>query len=143
MLLFLPEGVLSITAHESRASSLKVRAPGKGMITQYFDAEVYYDSSRDLPYHATITRSQIQELVVELLETMDYSELNKNATGSHYGTLLKQVHQSMNFYPDHQIAKDPAKTEPETGAPEASTLLTGVALNDAPPSQDWKRFYRS
>lgn len=131
MLLFLPEGVLSITAHKKDSFNLKVRALSQEMITRYFDSGVYYDSSEDLPYHTTILRPQLQELMFSLLEQMDYCELPKVAKGTHYGTLLKQVHQTMNFYPDHEIVKEPVPKEPDFEVPEAAHIYAGMVLASA------------
>lgn len=130
MLLFLPEGVLSITAHSKNTFDLKVRALNREMITRYFDAAVYYDSTEDLPYHTTVMRPQLQELMFIMLERMRYTYLPETGNGTHYGTLLKQVHRSMNIYPDYQIATKPVPKEPEFVVPEASNIFVVMVLQN-------------
>ena len=146
MLLFLPEGVLSITAHEKETFNLKVRALSKDVISRYFDSDVYYDSTKDLPYHTTIMRPQLQEIMFSLLEQLDYTHLKEACNGQHYGTLLKQVHQSIQFYPDHEIVTKPVPEEPQFVVPEAAEIFAGMVLQDAgnkPEKPVWMSFYRS
>lgn len=128
MLLFLPEGVLSVTAHKKETFNLKVRALDPAVIEKHLPCTVYYDGKADMPYHGTIMRPQLQELMFKQLETMSYSELPTDGNGTYYGTLLKLVNQAINFYPNHEITRKATEEEPEHVVPEVSEILAEMVI---------------
>lgn len=128
MYLFLPEGVLSITAHKEEPYNLKVRALDPAVIEKHLTCTVYYDGEADMPYHGTIMRAQLQALITTHLETMSYAELPTEGNGHYYGTLLKLVNRAINFYPDLEITRRKYGEEPEHVVPEAAITMAEMVL---------------
>ncbi|MFK0572057.1 hypothetical protein [Endozoicomonas sp.] len=128
MLLFLPEGVLSVTAHKKETFNLKVRALDPAVIEKHLSCTVYCDGRAKMPYHGTIMRPQLQELMFTLLEQMSYSELPTEGNGKPYGILLNQVNQVMGFYLDSGIDREKYKEEPTHEVPEVAEYLAEMVM---------------
>ena len=119
MLLFLPEGVLSITAHDKEACNLTVRALSPDILTKYIKTDVHYDATEGLPYFTFILRPKWQEVLFCLLQRMDYRDLQQAIDDSRYGVLLKQVNHCINFYPEYGVEENPLE-EQKAKAPEVA-----------------------
>lgn len=74
MWLFTTHGFFSIVQHKDNPDYLLVRARVKGDIERYFPgADVQRTDDADYLYRATIPRSQVMDVVMDVVRNIDYT----------------------------------------------------------------------